>query len=256
MKKITPQSEKNTRQKISEVTTGAADRSITGIPSESQKTKVKLEDVMAERDMVNWFDELSSGDTAVVGGKNASLGEMIQNLSAGGILVPNGFAITAYAYWHLLAANNLGPRISEQIDALHKGPDLAEVGNAVRQTFLKAVLPSDVARAIQEAYRELAVRLRRADPDVAMRSSATAEDLPEATFAGQQETFLNFTGEVALLAACKRCYASLFTDRAISYREQHGFDHIKVALSIGVQQMVRSDLAGAGVMFTLDTDVL
>ena len=149
MKKITPQSEKNTRQKISEVTTGAADRSITGIPSESQKTKVKLEDVMAERDMVNWFDELSSGDTAVVGGKNASLGEMIQNLSAGGILVPNGFAITAYAYRHLLAANNLGPRISEQIDALHKGADLAEVGNAVRQMFLNAVLPSDLARAIR-----------------------------------------------------------------------------------------------------------
>jgi pyruvate,water dikinase len=135
--------------------------------------------------MVNWFDELSSGDTAVVGGKNASLGEMIQNLSAGGILVPNGFAITAYAYRHLLAANNLGPRISEQIDALHKGADLAEVGNAVRQMYLNAVLPSDLARAIQEAYRELAVRLRRADPDVAVRSSATAEDLPEPSFAGQ-----------------------------------------------------------------------
>ncbi|GAA3784524.1 phosphoenolpyruvate synthase [Streptomyces chiangmaiensis] len=120
--------------------------------------------------------------------------------------------------------------------------------------FLDAQFPPDLAEAVRCRYRELGDRLRRADPDVAVRSSATAEDLPEASFAGQQETFLNITGEQALLADCKRCYASLFTDRAISYREHHGFDHLKVALSIGVQQMVRSDRAGAGVMFTLDTD--
>lgn len=209
---------------------------------------------MAEQELARWLQDFSMADTAMAGGKNASLGEMMRNLSPRGVRIPVGFATTAHAYWHFLTANDLSPRVSERIDALHRGADLAEVGEVVRRMFLAAQFPPDLAEAIRSRYRALGERLRRVDPDVAVRSSATAEDLPEASFAGQQETFLNIRGEEALLAACKRCYASLFTDRAISYREHHGFDHLKVALSIGVQQMVRSDRAGAGVMFTLDTD--
>jgi pyruvate,water dikinase len=209
---------------------------------------------MGEHGVVRWLEELGSGDVGVVGGKNASLGEMIRNLSSKGIRVPGGFATTAQAYWEFLDANNLRTPISERIGALQHGADLAEVGEAVRRMITDAQFPPHLAQAIREAYRELGVRLGRENPDVAVRSSATAEDLPEASFAGQQETYLNITGEVALLDACKRCYASLFTDRAISYREHHGFDHIKVALAIGVQEMVRSDRAGAGVMFSIDTD--
>ncbi|MDT0467427.1 phosphoenolpyruvate synthase [Streptomyces gibsoniae] len=209
---------------------------------------------MAEQDLIRWLEDFSMADIAVAGGKNASLGEMIRHLSPQGVRIPSGFATTAHAYRRFLTANDLGPRVSEGIDALHRGADLAEVGESIRRMFLGAPFPTDLAEAVRRSYRELGDRLRRADPDVAVRSSATAEDLPEASFAGQQETFLNITGAEALLAACQRCYASLFTDRAISYREHHGFDHLKVALSIGVQQMVRSDRAGAGVMFTLDTD--
>jgi phosphoenolpyruvate synthase len=204
--------------------------------------------------MVSWFEDLSSTDTAQVGGKNASLGEMIRNLSSQGIRVPGGFAITARSYREFLDANDLRPRISDQIDALHHGATLAEVGAAIRRMFLDADLPPRLAHAIRTSYRELGERLNRQNPDVAVRSSATAEDLPEASFAGQQETFVHIVGEEPLLEACRRCYASLFTDRAISYREHHHFDHLTVALSVGVQQMVRSDRAGAGVMFTLDTD--
>ncbi|PWU48535.1 phosphoenolpyruvate synthase [Micromonospora globispora] len=209
---------------------------------------------MGTQSMVRWLEDVSSGDVAVVGGKNASLGEMIRGLSTRGVRVPGGFAITAQAYRELLDANDLRTRIAAQIDALHQGADLAEVGGAIRRMFLDAQFPPDLAQAVRDAYRGLATRARREDPDVAVRSSATAEDLPEASFAGQQETYLNVRGEQALLEACKRCYASLFTDRAISYREHHRFDHLKVALSIGVQQMVRSDRAGAGVMFSIDTD--
>jgi pyruvate,water dikinase len=209
---------------------------------------------MAEPGMVRWFEDLSAGDVALVGGKNASLGEMIRNLEPKGIRVPGGFATVAHAYWKFLEANNLRTRISEQIGALHRGADLAEVGETIRRMIMEAEFPPDLAQGLRDAYRELGHRLKREDPDVAVRSSATAEDLPEASFAGQQETFLNVTGETALLDACKRCYASLFTDRAISYRQDHDFDHLKVALAIGVQEMVRSDQAGAGVMFSIDTD--
>ncbi|MFF9786874.1 phosphoenolpyruvate synthase [Streptomyces nigrescens] len=205
-------------------------------------------------DLVRWFEDITAGDTAAVGGKNASLGEMIQNLASQGIRVPGGFATTAHAYRELLKTADLHPRIREQIDALHEGANLAEVGNKIRRMFRDAELPPSLTEAIRDAYRKLGAALHREDPDVAVRSSATAEDLPEASFAGQQETFVNITGEAALLDACKRCYASLFTDRAISYREHNGFDHLKVALSIGVQRMIRSDKAGAGVMFSLDTD--
>lgn len=209
---------------------------------------------MAENDTIRWFEDLSAGDTALVGGKNASLGEMIQNLASRGVRVPGGFATTARAYWQFLDTNDMRQRIADQIDTLHRGGELAEVGGSIRAMFSEARFPPHIAEAIQDAYAALAARLQRADPDVAVRSSATAEDLPEASFAGQQETFLNITGTRALLEACTRCYASLFTDRAISYREHHGFNHLKVALSVGVQEMVRSDRASAGVMFSIDTD--
>ncbi|HEX8933323.1 MAG TPA: phosphoenolpyruvate synthase, partial [Pseudonocardiaceae bacterium] len=209
---------------------------------------------MAEQGVVRWFEDLNSGDVALVGGKNASLGEMIRNLSPKGVRVPGGFATTAQAYWDFLDANDLRAPISEQIEAYHRGADLAEVGEAVRGMMMDAEFPPDLAQGFRNAYRELGTRLQRDNPDVAVRSSATAEDLPEASFAGQQETFLHVTGEAALLDACKRCYASLFMDRAISYRKDHEFDHLKVALAIGVQEMVRSDRSGAGVMFSIDTD--
>ncbi len=209
---------------------------------------------MADDDVIRWFDELRSVDTAVVGGKNASLGEMIQELRERSIRVPGGFATTAEAYRRFLDTNDLTDRIVDQIDALHEGAELHDVGSTIRELFVDAEFPADVRQAIADAYAELAERLGRDDPDVAVRSSATAEDLPEASFAGQQESYLNITGAEALLDACKRCYASLFTDRAIDYRENQGFDHREVALSVGVQEMVRSDLASAGVMFTIDTD--
>ncbi|HEX5597887.1 MAG TPA: phosphoenolpyruvate synthase [Micromonosporaceae bacterium] len=209
---------------------------------------------MADNHTVRWFEELSSQDTKLVGGKNASLGELIQNLQSRGVRVPGGFAITAPAYRQFLEANGLHQRIGEQIDALHHGRELAEVGQAIREMFIAAEFPQHLTEAIKDGYQSLADRLRRTDPDVAVRSSATAEDLPQASFAGQQETYLNITGVRSLLEACKHCYASLFTDRAISYREHQGFDHLKVALSIGVQEMVRADRASSGVMFSIDTD--
>lgn len=209
---------------------------------------------MTQQRAVRWFDDLSARDVGMVGGKNASLGEMIGTLSARGIRVPGGFATTADAYWEFLDANDMRGRVREQLAALRQGAELSQVAGSIRAMFADAEFPPHIARDIAEAYEDLATGLGRADPDVAVRSSATAEDLPEASFAGQQETFLNVTGRERLLEACKRCYASLFTDRAISYRENNCFDHLKVALSVGVQQMVRSDRAGAGVMFSIDTD--
>jgi pyruvate,water dikinase len=203
---------------------------------------------------VRWLSDLTSGDVGVVGGKNASLGELIRNLAEDGIRVPEGFATSAYAYWQFLDRNDLRDRIAGEIDRLHGGAALAEVGASIRKLFLEGELPAEVARAVTDAYGALGAIVGRSDPDVAVRSSATTEDLPEASFAGQQETFLNIRGKEALLDACRRCYASLFTDRAVSYREHHGFDHRGVALSVGVQRMVRSDLAGAGVMFSIDTE--
>ncbi len=204
--------------------------------------------------LVRWFEDLSSDDVAEVGGKNASLGEMVAELGSSGIRVPRGFATTAAAYWCFIDANELREPIADRVGELDRGAELSEVGESIRASFAAAEFPPDLSEAIVQAYGELGGRLERDAPDVAVRSSATAEDLPEASFAGQQETYLNITGEDALLDACRRCYASLFTDRAISYRRDHGFDQLDVALSVGVQEMVRSDLAGAGVMFTLDTD--
>ncbi len=206
-------------------------------------------------DWVANFEELGRGDVAQVGGKNASLGEMVSNLSSRGVRVPPGFATTAAAYWRFLDANGLRDVIAGAVGDLAEGrAPLPAVGRRLREAMLAGHWPEDIAAAIVEAYRALCGRIGRADADVAVRSSATAEDLPDASFAGQQESFLNIRGEAALLDACKRCYASLFTDRAISYRTAKGFDHTKVALSVGVQQMVRSDRAGAGVMFSLDTE--
>ncbi len=204
---------------------------------------------------VIWFEHLGRGDVARVGGKNASLGEMVRNLNAQGVRVPPGFATTADAYWRYIEANGLRRVIAESLAALAAGhAPLAEVGATIRREVLRGTWPKEIADTIQSAYRELCGRAGKADADVAVRSSATAEDLPDASFAGQQETYLNIRGEAALLEACRRCYASLFTDRAISYRNAKGFDHLKVALSVGVQRMVRSDLGGAGVMFSIDTE--
>lgn len=202
-----------------------------------------------------WFRDLRRGDVARVGGKNASLGELIGNLSAQGVSVPPGFASTADAYWRFIDANGLRQVIGSTLDAFAaRKLALADAGAAIRRAILHGDWPDDIAGAIRDAYRQLCSQSGRADVDVAVRSSATAEDLPDASFAGQQETYLNVRGERALLAACRRCYASLFTDRAIAYREEKGFDHLRVALSIGVQRMVRSDVGAAGVMFSLDTE--
>ena len=202
-----------------------------------------------------WFEKIDSNDTAIVGGKNASLGEMIQNLKGQGIAVPDGFATTADCFRRYLKANDLDERIAAELDKLSSGEStLAEAGRRIRRAIDHGEFPEQTARAILKAYDELGERYDRSSVDVAVRSSATAEDLPEASFAGQQETYLNIHGHRALLDACRRCFASLFTDRAISYREQKGFDHLDIALSVGVQKMVRSDLSGAGVAFTIDTE--
>jgi len=190
-----------------------------------------------------------------VGGKNASLGEMVRNLGAQGINVPPGYATTAGAYWRFVEANGLRKIINGALTERRAGKaSLQEAGQTIRHAFMRGDWPEDTAQAIRDAYQVLCERSGAPDTDVAVRSSATAEDLPDASFAGQQETFLNVRGGNALLEACRRCYASLFTDRAISYREAKGFDHLKIALSVGVQKMVRSDIGGAGVMFSIDTE--
>ncbi|OGL01485.1 MAG: phosphoenolpyruvate synthase [Candidatus Rokubacteria bacterium RIFCSPHIGHO2_02_FULL_73_26] len=209
----------------------------------------------AERPLVVWLGDLDRGRVAEVGGKNASLGEMLRHLAGAGIHVPDGFATTAEAYWRFVDANDLRERIAGTLEDLKRGRlPLARAGRALRRLFTDGAIPPELAEAVAAAYRTLGERIGRRDPDVAVRSSATAEDLPEASFAGQQESFLNVRGERALLRACRRCLASLFTDRAIVYRENHGFDHLRVALSVGVQRMVRADRGAAGVMFSIDTE--
>ena len=204
---------------------------------------------------VIWFDDLVRTDVPLVGGKNASLGEMVQSLGDKGISVPPGFATSAPAFRAFIAHNDLRPVITDWMQRLDDGRStLAEAGAAVRKAIIAGHWPEDLAAAILQGYRDLGERTGHAEPSVAVRSSATAEDLPEASFAGQQETYLNVRGEKALLSTCRRCYASLFTDRAITYRRINGFDHDQVALSIGVQMMVRADTGGAGVMFSLDTE--
>ncbi|MBT2188341.1 phosphoenolpyruvate synthase [Sphingobium nicotianae] len=204
---------------------------------------------------VIWFDKIGIGDVASVGGKNASLGEMVRTLSAQGVRVPAGFAATADAYRVFVAANGIEASMRAHLASYERGEaTLQQVGQAIRTLFLEGEIPPAVADALVAAYDELKIRAGTPNLAVAVRSSATAEDLPGASFAGQQETFLNVTGHRALLDACRRCFASLFTDRAISYRQVKGYGHFDVALSIGIQQMVRSDLAGSGVMFSIDTE--
>lgn len=204
---------------------------------------------------IRWFADTTIDDVSLVGGKNASLGEMYRELAGQGIRVPNGFAVTADAYREFLAATGTDVRIREILSTLK--PDdvssLQECGQAIRQTILSTELPAELQAEILSAYDQLSGEARRG-VDVAVRSSATAEDLPDASFAGQQETYLNVRGHQPLLETCKRCFASLFTDRAISYRHHKGFDDFRIALSIGIQRMVRSDLASSGVMFSIDTE--
>ncbi len=204
---------------------------------------------------IRFFNQLGIGDIAQVGGKNASLGEMYQALAPQGVQIPNGFATTADAYRHYIAHNQLHDKISAALEGLntHDTRALATTGAKIRSWILHGELPPDLADEIQQAYRQLEQEYGD-NTDVAVRSSATAEDLPGASFAGQQETYLNIRGRQHLLSTCKQVFASLFTDRAISYRVDKGFAHMDVALSIGVQKMVRADIGASGVMFTLDTE--
>jgi pyruvate,water dikinase len=204
---------------------------------------------------VRFFDELSLGDVALVGGKNASLGEMYQELMPQGVPVPNGFATTAQAYWDVLDRAGGRAALKQILDGFRAGDvaDLTRRGQAARDLVYGAGLPDELTREILSAYGKL-VDQYGADVSVAVRSSATAEDLPTASFAGQQDTYLNVRGETMLLDSVRRCLASLFTDRAIHYRLDQGFDHLQVALSVGVMKMVRSDMATSGVTFTLDTE--
>ncbi len=207
-------------------------------------------------DLTRRFSELSVNDVDLVGGKNASLGEMIRELSPLGVSVPDGFAVTAEAYRYFVEANRLAPRIRTQLDGVGHASveELADRSRQIRSLMLDAELPDPLKDAIKEAYRALGRAQNEPPPFVAVRSSATAEDLPTASFAGQQDSFLYVHGDADLLDSVKRCFASLFTARAIHYREDMGFDHFDVALSVGVQRMVRSDTGSAGVMFTLDTE--
>ncbi|WP_104750046.1 pyruvate, water dikinase [Helicobacter cynogastricus] len=205
---------------------------------------------------IKFYKEINNKDVSLVGGKNASIGEMFQELVPSGIKVPNGFAITSDAYWYLLEKGG----IKAQIVELLEGVDATELdvlkmrSKQIRDLIFGTPLPADLRDEILQAYQTLSDEYNMREADVAVRSSATAEDLPDASFAGQQDTYLNVKGKTELIHYIKACLASLFTDRAISYRASRGFDHLKVALSVGVQKMVRADKASAGVMFSIDTE--
>jgi pyruvate,water dikinase len=204
---------------------------------------------------IAWFGDFGIYDVPRFGGKNASLSEMQRTLRNEGVRVPDGFATSVAVYRSYVTENRLADPLRRELDLFDSGRQtLAEAGAHIRRLFLDAYFPESVAAEIRAAYEELCTKSGVKDVAVAVRSSATAEDLPGASFAGQQETFLNVRGARALIDACRRCFASLFTDRAITYRNEMRFDHFQVGLSIGVQRMVRSDLAGSGVIFTIDTD--
>ncbi len=209
-----------------------------------------------EEKNVLFFNQLEKIDVGIVGGKNSSLGEMYQKLTKKGVLVPNGFATTAKAYHIFMAESGLKEKIQKIFEDLdtHNIENLMERGKKARELILEANFSEDLKKDILEAYKELSKENNVENLSVAVRSSATAEDLPDASFAGQQETFLNVSGEENLLVAVKKCVASLFTNRAISYRQDKGFDHFSIALSVGIQKMVRSDKGSSGVMFTIDTE--
>ena len=203
-----------------------------------------------------WFDEISKEDVPLVGGKNASLGEMFSKLSKKGINVPNGFAITAKGFRYFLKFNKIDEKLKEIFEKFDPKSiqSLKETGKSARNLILKSKFPPDLEKEILKNYQKLSKIYNQENVDVAVRSSATAEDLATASFAGQHESYINISGPQNLLKAVKKCFASLFTDRAIAYREEKEFKHLKVALSVCVQKMVRSDLASSGVMFTLDTE--
>lgn len=208
-----------------------------------------------ERSLVLWFNEVGLADIPLVGGKNASLGEMIQQLVPQGVSVPSGFGTTAKAYQYFIQAAGLEEKLRILFSDLNVEDvnNLRQRGKQARSLILHTPFPAELNDAIATAYQKLCDRYGF-DTDVAVRSSATAEDLPDASFAGQQDTYLNINGIQGVLSACHRCFASLFTDRAISYRQSRGYEHLSVALSVGVQKMVRSDLACSGVMFSIDTE--
>lgn len=210
---------------------------------------------MTKSKNILWFDEINLTDLPKVGGKNSSLGEMVNLLAESGVAVPGGFATTSDAFWNFIQQTNLDKKINDILDKLdvHDVIALQKAGSEIRQWVLDATLPDALQQDIRKAYKEL---LKRYGPEAtyAVRSSATAEDLADASFAGQQETYLNIQGEEAILKAIQAVFASLYNDRAIAYRVHHGFEHRNVALSAGIQLMVRSDLASSGVMFTIDTE--
>ncbi len=205
---------------------------------------------------IKWLDEVRADDVRLVGGKNASLGEMIQELKSEGVNVPYGFALTADSYWYLLDSSGIREKIADVLANLdtHDINDLKEKTKKARELIFNAEMPKDLYDEIKEAYEKLSAYYKEENSDVAVRSSATAEDLPDASFAGQQDTYLNVRGVDNLVYYVKKCYASIFTDRATSYRHDKNFDHFKVGLSVGVQKMARSDLAASGVMFSIDTE--
>ncbi|MEG4839866.1 phosphoenolpyruvate synthase [Microcoleus sp. B9-D4] len=215
----------------------------------------KADLIPKEKALVLLFDEVGIADIPLVGGKNASLGEMIQQLTGQGVRVPNGFATTAHAYRYFIQSAGLEAKLREIFADLDVEDlqNLRQKGKQARALILDTPFPRELQAAIADAYEKLCDRYGDST-DVAVRSSATAEDLPDASFAGQQETYLNVQACAGVLECCHKCFASIFTDRAISYRQQRGFDHFEVALSVGVQKMVRSDLASSGVMFSIDTE--
>ncbi|PIY92159.1 MAG: phosphoenolpyruvate synthase [Candidatus Magasanikbacteria bacterium CG_4_10_14_0_8_um_filter_42_12] len=221
-----------------------------------KRTTTTPKNVPREERRILWFDEISITDIPLVGGKNASLGEMYSKLTKKGVTVPNGFAVTSKAYWEFLAHKDLKKKLKTTLKDLDVNDikNLKKTGKAVRALLLGAPMPKEISTEVSRAYKELAKKTGHKKLSVAVRSSATAEDLPDASFAGQQETYLNVCGEQDVLDAVKKCIASLFTDRAMSYREGHGFDHLSIALSVTVQEMVRSDTGASGVMFTMDTE--
>jgi len=203
-----------------------------------------------------WFREISHKDVPLVGGKNASLGEMISKLSKKGVNIPDGFALSARAYWYFLRENGLDKKLREIFQKFNPEnlKSLKETSRKIRNLILKGSFPKDLEKEISKYYNQLSKKYGEKATDVAVRSSGTAEDLATASFAGQHETYLNIKGIENVLKAIKKCIASMFSERAIAYREEKGFNHLKIALSVGIQKMVRSDLASSGVMFTLDTE--
>ena len=202
------------------------------------------------------FSEISADDVALVGGKCSSLGELFRELTSEGVKAVDGFSTTSFAYELLLETEGVRKKLQRLLKGLDVNnlEELARVGAEARQLMMEVPFPKELEEAIIDAYERLGDRIGKKNYEVAVRSSATAEDLPDASFAGQQDTLLNVRGHAHIIEACRECYASLWTDRAISYRTAKGFDHFEVALSLGVQPMVRSDIACSGVMFTLDTE--